>query len=73
MKMGLCVNCRHLHPSAAPRLGWTCDAFPGGVPLEIALGEVVHDKPYPGDNGILYEEAPAARPQPKRTSAPSAG
>lgn len=36
----------------------SCKAFPekGGIPPEIWSGEVSHTKPYPGDNGILFEE-----------------
>jgi hypothetical protein len=33
-----------------------CKAFPDGIPEEIVRERVVHDKPYPGDNGIQYEE-----------------
>ncbi len=32
-----------------------CDAFPKGIPDEIAYGENLHLKPFPGDNGIQYE------------------
>lgn len=34
----------------------TCKAFPDGIPEEIVRERVVHDKPYPGDNGIRYEK-----------------
>ena len=33
-----------------------CRAFPDGIPEQIYLGNVPHKKPYPGDNGIRYEE-----------------
>ena len=33
-----------------------CKAFPNGIPSEIAYGNNLHLKPYPGDNGIQYEE-----------------
>lgn len=33
-----------------------CAAFPNGIPDEIAYGKNKHLKPYPGDNGIQYEE-----------------
>lgn len=33
-----------------------CAAFPDGIPTEIAYGNNKHTKPYPGDNGILYEK-----------------
>lgn len=32
-----------------------CAAFPNGIPEEIFSGENNHTKPYPGDNGILFE------------------
>ncbi len=33
-----------------------CKAFLLGIPEEILIGEVDHTKPYPGDNGIQFEE-----------------
>jgi len=33
-----------------------CKAFPDGIPDEIAYGDNKHTEPYPGDNGIQYEE-----------------
>lgn len=59
-----CLGCRHKkgvkdiyavfveNPKYAAA---TCDAFPDGIPSEIFRGEFIHNKPYPGDNGILYE------------------
>jgi hypothetical protein len=35
----------------------TCDAFPEGIPKEIAYGPNPHRKPFPGDHGIQYEKA----------------
>lgn len=32
-----------------------CKAFPKGIPAEIITGEFVHDEPYKGDNGIMFE------------------
>lgn len=34
-----------------------CEAFPEGIPREIAYGDNDHTKPFPGDNGIQYEKA----------------
>ena len=33
-----------------------CHGFSDGIPSEIAYGENLHLKPYPGDNGIQYEK-----------------
>lgn len=32
-----------------------CKAFPKGIPSEIAYGDNDHTKPFPGDNGIMFE------------------
>jgi len=34
-----------------------CDAFPDGIPNEIAYGDNPHTGPVEGDNGITYEVA----------------
>lgn len=35
--------------------GWTCDAFPDGIPSSIVLNDnAPHDEVYPGDNGLRY-------------------
>jgi len=33
-----------------------CEAFPDGIPDAIAYGDDNHTKPFPGDNGIQFEE-----------------
>ena len=55
-------NCKHLlgiKHDAPPEENerWTCRAFHDGIPDEIAFGDNEHTTPYPGDNGIQYEEA----------------
>lgn len=32
-----------------------CEAFPDGIPDEIAYGDNTHTSPYPGDHGIQFE------------------
>ncbi len=44
-----CATCKHWHG------GFTCDAYPQGIPLPIMSGDVAHIKPLPDDNGIQYE------------------
>jgi hypothetical protein len=43
-----------------------CAAFPDGIPRDIRKGKVVHDKPYPGDRGIVYKQAAEFNPQVKQ-------
>lgn len=54
-QFSLCVRCRHKF--ADGRAG--CAAFPDGIPDEFARGITEHREPYPGDNGIQFEEAEA--------------
>jgi len=36
-----------------------CEAFPDGIPSEIAYGDNPHDKPFKGqENDIVYEKGP---------------
>ena len=49
--MSSCIECKYFHFE-----DWgTCDAFPGGIPLDILAANVAHDEPYEGDNGIQFE------------------
>ena len=45
-----CISCKHY------KFGNTCKAFKI-IPEEIILGQVIHDKPIDGDNGIQYERS----------------
>ena len=52
-----CGFCQHLtHMGDQDGHGWTCTAFPDGIPSSIVLRDAVdHTEPYPGDNGIRSE------------------
>jgi len=43
-----CTFCIHKHKKD------TCKAFECGIPEEIIKNKFIHNKPYPGDNGIIY-------------------
>ena len=45
-----CAYCIHLHA-----WGITCEAYPKGIPLFLASGEVSHETPMSGDHGIQFE------------------
>ena len=43
-----CFYCKHI------RQNYTCDAFPGGMPSAIVMGDP-HLTPIEGDSGIVFE------------------
>lgn len=51
-----CQNCKHFDHLRRT----VCAAFPGGIPLPITWGEIIHTEPFPGDNGIRFEPMTAA-------------
>jgi hypothetical protein len=44
-----CLDCKYYNSFS------TCDAFLDGIPQEIFDGRVIHDVPYGGDGGIMYD------------------
>ena len=50
-------KCKRLYTVVAEKV-WVCEAFPNGegIPYEIAYGDNLHLEPYPGDEGLLYEQ-----------------
>lgn len=55
-KLPVCYSCKHLRTLGKSPQGFTCDAFPDGIPQEILYG-ARHDDPWPGDHGIQFEQA----------------
>jgi hypothetical protein len=51
-----CEFCKHLGED------WTCAAFPQEIPAAILHGEHDHRQPFPGDQGIRFEQAPDLEP-----------
>jgi excisionase family DNA binding protein len=47
----LCHDCNYFYGINSR----TCDAFPEGIPNEIWIGKIKHDKPYPFDQGIQFK------------------
>jgi hypothetical protein len=47
-----CERCVNLIERTRKR----CEAFQGGIPPEIWNDEIEHNRPYPNDNGIRFEE-----------------
>ena len=50
-------KCKRLYTVVAEKV-WVCEAFPNGegIPDEIAYGDNLHLDPYPGDEGLTYEQ-----------------
>jgi len=56
-----CFDCKFFHNDLSlshdPMNGFSCDAFPAGIPDEIINGSHDHKKPFPNDQGIRFEKA----------------
>ena len=51
-----CLRLRGIGRPITEGTGWTCDAFPQGIPSEIVRCTVRHNVPYPGDAGTVFEQ-----------------
>ena len=49
-----CYECKNFN--ITDPVNFACKAFPKGIPNEIIDGDVKHNKPYEGDNGIQFEK-----------------
>jgi len=53
-RIAQCSDCKHFIVDPWKTI---CKAFPEGIPREIILNEIIHDKPLPDQgNEIVYEE-----------------
>ncbi len=50
-----CMECVHFTRDSEE--GLRCDAFPEGIPDAIIYGDSDHNKPFPGDGGIVFESS----------------
>ena len=48
----ICLRCVRFHEDNKD--GFTCDAFPLGIPDEIVLRGFNHNHPFPGDRGMRF-------------------
>lgn len=48
-----CLACVHYQSQTT-----TCKAFPEGIPIEVAGGQVSHLDPLDGDHGIRFDPKP---------------
>lgn len=61
-----CLSCIHLTSEGAglSSEAFRCDAFPDGVPMKILTWDADHREPIAGDDGIQFEQDPAAAEPP---------
>ena len=50
-RLAPCWSCKHWRPNT-PK----CRAYPEGIPRDIFILGFNHQKPFPGDGGIRYEQ-----------------
>jgi hypothetical protein len=52
-----CLKCAHFNE--ADTVGFTCAAFPEGIPDAVLVGGDPHTEPIEGDHGLRFEAKPA--------------
>lgn len=50
----LCFRCARLR-GVEPGVGWACDAFPRGIPVDVLASVHDHHDPLPGDGGLTFK------------------
>ena len=50
-----CFRCKHFSQGSDEKGKSKCQAFPDGIPFDMCIEPGHHTKPFPGDNGILFE------------------
>lgn len=56
-----CYACSRLTLPLEPGVGWSCEAFPDGIPKDILVNRFDHHQPYRGDHGLRFEPRAIAR------------
>ena len=51
----MCLACKRYDPETG-----ACEAYPGGVPEEIIVGNWDHRFPKPGDRGLRFDPKPGS-------------
>jgi len=49
----ICVGCARYRGVGA-KIGFHCQAFPSGIPVDILASAKDHHDPYPGDRGLRF-------------------